>query len=123
MYLEPLQNLLPTAECRSWSSEKPSLQSIPKKNHESEKGNHPTWGDKSNSQGETLSNFQEKQHLYTLNYGELTFTCIGEGRSTIDLIICNENLKEQNIGLCIDEFTEISTGAPNRGHYRGRRST
>ena len=78
---------------------------------------HPTWGDKSNSQGETLSNFLEEQHLFTLNYGEPTFTSIGDGRSTIDLIICNENLKKQSMGLCIDEFTEMFTGAPNRGHY------
>ena len=62
------------------------------------KSMHASWGDKSNSQGETLSRFLEEQHLYTLNYGEPSFTSIDKGRSTIDLIACNENLKKQQIG-------------------------
>ena len=66
---------------------------------------------------ETMSNFLKEQHPYTLNDSEPTFTSIGEHRSTIGLIICNENLKKQKISFCIDEFTEMFTGAPTRGHY------
>ena len=62
-----------------------------------------------------MSNFPEVQHLYLQNYGEPIFTCIGEDRSTFDLIECHEILKKKNISLCIDEFTEMFTGAPTEG--------
>ena len=34
-----------------------------------------------------------------------------------DLVLCNANLHRLFCGLAIDYYTEIYTGAPNRGHY------
>ena len=52
---------------------------------------HPSWGDKSNAQGEILNDFLEQEELIALNDGEPTFTCTN-GKSVIDLVSCNANL-------------------------------
>ena len=36
---------------------------------------HPSWGDKSNAQGEILNDFLQQEVLIALNDGEATFTC------------------------------------------------
>ena len=66
---------------------------------------HPSWGDKSNAQGEILNDFLQQEELIALNDGEPTFTCTN-GKSVIDFsVLCNANLHKS---FC---------GAPNRGHY------
>ena len=79
------------------------------------KARHRSWGDKSNAQGEILNYFMQ-QDLTALNDGEPTFTCT-DGIGVIDLVICSANLHRHFCGLTMDYYTEILTGAPNRGHY------
>ena len=52
---------------------------------------HPSWGDKSNAQGEILNDFLQQEELIALNDGEPTFTCTN-GKSVIGLVLCNVNL-------------------------------
>ena len=78
---------------------------------------HPSWGDKNNAQGEILNDFLQQEELIALNDGEPTFTCTN-GKSVIDLVLCNANLHRFFCGLAIDYYTEMYTGAPNRGHYQ-----
>ena len=77
---------------------------------------HPSWGDKSNAQGEILNDFLQQEDLTALNDGEPTLTYT-DGISVIDLVICSANLHRHFCGLTMDYYTEIFTGAPNRGHY------
>ena len=63
-----------------------------------------------------LNDFLQQEELIALNDGEPTFTCTNE-KSVIDLVLCNANQHRFFCGLAIDYYTEMYTGAPNRGHY------
>ena len=75
----------------------------------------PKLGRQNNSQGEILNHFLQQEELIALNDGEPTFICTN-GKSVIDLVLCNANLYRLFCGLAIDYYTEMYTGAPNRGH-------
>ena len=79
---------------------------------------HPSWVDKSKTQGEILNDFLQQEELIALNDEESTITCTN-GKSVIDLVLCNANLHRLFCSLAIDYYTEMYTGAPNRGHYPG----
>ena len=76
---------------------------------------HTYWGDKScNLLGEEL--VQIADHFSILNDGEPTFLA-ANGYSVIDLCICYGPLFDRCIhSLSTDEFAELFTGAPQRGH-------
>ena len=73
------------------------------------------WGDKScNLLGEEL--IQIADHFSLLNDGEPTFLA-ANGYSVIDLCICYGPLFDRcKHSLSTDEFAELFTGAPHRGH-------
>ena len=76
---------------------------------------HTYWGDKScNLLGEEL--VQIADHVSILNDGEPTFLA-ASGYSVIDLCICYGPLFDRcKHSLSTDEFAELFTGAPRRGH-------
>ena len=76
---------------------------------------HTYWGDKScNLLGEEL--VQIADHFSILNDGEPTFLA-ANGYSVIDLCICYGPLFDRcKHYLSTDEFAELFTGAPQRGH-------
>ena len=76
---------------------------------------HTYWGDKScNLLGEEL--VQIADHFSILNYGEPTFLATN-GYSVLDLCICYGPLFDRcKHSLSTDEFAEMFTGAPQRGH-------
>ena len=76
---------------------------------------HTYWGDTScNLLGEEL--VQIADHFSILNDGESTFLA-ANGYSVIDLCICYGPLFDRcKHSLSTDEFTELFTGAPQRGH-------
>ena len=77
---------------------------------------HSSRGDKSNAQGKILNNSLQIEDRIALKDGEPTFTCTN-GEGVIDLTICNANLHRQFCGLAMDYYSEMFTGAQNRGHY------
>ena len=76
---------------------------------------HTYWGDKScNLLGEEL--VQIADHFSILNDGESTFLA-ANGYSVIDLCICyGPPFDRCKYSLSTDEFAELFTGAPQRGH-------